>query len=119
MMRKADDGGIGGVNRSLPEAVLMGAVGSRHFYGSVFDGELILSVRCTDVDGVVFIQRPRTVWSAVYCGGNKTRIVQESFFPRKEKSCRQEDAHNEVKVFFYHGLSGNKNDRKFRSKYFL
>ena len=41
MMRKADDGGIGGVNRSLPEAVLMGAVGSRHFYGSVFDGELI------------------------------------------------------------------------------
>lgn len=52
-MRKADDGGIGGVNRSLPEAVLMGAVGSRHFYGSVFDGELILSVRCTDVDDVV------------------------------------------------------------------
>ena len=119
MMRKADDGGIGGVNRSLPEAVLMGAVGSRHFYGSVFDGELILSVRCTDVDGVVFIQRPRTVWSAVYCGGNKTRIVQEGFFPRKEKSCRQEEEHNEVKVFFYHGLSGNKNDRKFRSKYFL
>lgn len=52
-MRKADDGGIGGVDRSLPEAVLMGAVGRCHSYGSVFDGELILSVRCTDVDGII------------------------------------------------------------------
>lgn len=88
MMRKADDGGIGGVDCSLPEAVLMGAVGSRHSYDSVFDGELILSVRCTDVDGIIFIQRPRTVRGAVYCGGDGTGIVQESFFPRKEKSCR-------------------------------
>lgn len=119
MMRKANDGGIGGVNRSLPEAVLMGAVGSRHFYGSVFDGELILSVRCTDVDDVVFIQRPRTVRSAVYCGGDGTRIVHKGFFSYEEEGRCQEEAHNEVKVFFYHGLSGNKNDRKFRSKYFL
>lgn len=119
MMRKADDGGIGGVNRALPEAVLMGAVGSRHSYGSVFDGELILSVRCADVDGIIFIQRPRTVRGAVHCGGNRTGIVQESFFPYEEEGRCQEEAHNEVKVFFYHGLSGNKNDRKFRSKYFL
>lgn len=119
MMRKADDGGIGGVNRSLPEAVLMGAVGSRHFYGSVFDGELILSVRCADVDGIIFIQRPRTVRGAVHCGGNRTGIVHKGFFSYEEEGRRQEDAHNEVKVIFYHGLSGNKNDRKFRSKYFL
>ncbi len=119
MMRKADDGGIGGVNRSLPEAVLMGAVGSRHSYGSVFDGELILSVRCTDVDGIIFIQRPRTVRSAVYCDGNKTRIVHKGFFSYEEEGRCQKEAHNEVKVFFYHDLSGNKNDRKFRSKYFL
>lgn len=119
MMRKADDGRIGGVNHALLEAVLMGTVGSRHSYSSVFDGELILSVRCTEADGIIFIQRPRTVRGAVHCGGNRTGIVQESFFPRKEKSCRQEEEHNEVKVFFYHGLSGNKNDRKFRSKYFL
>lgn len=88
MMRKANDGGIGGVDCSLPEAVLMGAVGRCHYYGSVFDGELILSVRCADVDGIIFIQRPRTVRGAVHCGGNRTGIVQESFFPRKEKSCR-------------------------------
>lgn len=88
MMRKADDGGIGGVNRALPEAVLMGTVGRCHSYGFVFDGELILSVRCADVDGIIFVQRPRTVRGAVHCGGNRTGIVQESFFPRKEKSCR-------------------------------
>lgn len=88
MMRKADDGGIGGVDRSLPETVLMGTVGRCHSYGSVFDGEFILSVRCTDVNGIIFIQRPRTVRGAVHCGGNRTGIVQESFFPRKEKSCR-------------------------------
>ncbi len=119
MMRKADDGGIGGVDCSLPEAVLMGAVGSRHSYGSVFDGELILSVRCADADGIIFIQRPRTVRGAVHCGGNKTRIVHKGFFSYEEEGRCQEDARNEVKVFFYHGLSGNKNDRKFRSKYFL
>ena len=99
MMRKADDGGIGGVDRSLPEAVLMGAVGRCHYY--------------------VFIQRPRTVRSAVYCGGNKTRIVHKGFFSYEKEGRCQEEAYNEVKVFFYHGLSGNKNDRKFRSKYFL
>lgn len=119
MMRKADDGGIGGVDRSLPEAVLMGAVGRCHSYGSVFDGELILSVRCADADGIIFIQRPRTVRSAVYCGGNKIRIVHKGFFSYEEDGRCQEEAYNEVKVFFYHGLSGNKNDRKFRSKYFL
>ena len=119
MMRKADDGGIGGVDCSLPEAVLMGAVGSCHSYGSVFDGELILSVRCTDADGIIFIQRPRTVRSAVYCDGNKTRIVHKGFVSYEEEGRCQKEAHNEVKVFFYHGLSGNKNDRKFRSKYFL
>lgn len=119
MTRKADDGGIGGVDCSLPEAVLMGAVGSRHSYGSVFDGELILSVRCTDVDGIIFIQRPRTVRGAVHCSGNKTRIVHKGFVSYEEEGRCQEEAHNEVKVFFYHGLSGNKNDRKFRSKYFL
>lgn len=119
MMRKADDGGIGGVDCSLPEAVLMGAVGRCHSYGSVFDGELILSVRCADADGIIFIQRPRTVRGAVHCGGNKTRIVHKGFFFYEEEGRCQEEAHNEVKVFFYHGLSGNKNDRKFRSKYFL
>mgnify|MGYP001031880174 CR=1 FL=1 len=84
MMRKADDGGIGGVDCSLPEAVLMGAVGRCHYYGSVFDGELILSVRCADVDGIIFIQRPRTVRGAVHCGGNKTRI--RVLFPMKRRA---------------------------------
>lgn len=119
MMRKADDGGIGGVDRSLPETVLIGTVGRCHSYGSVFDGELILSVRCTEADGIIFIQRPRTVRGAVHCGGNKTRIVHKGFVSYEEEGRCQEDARNEVKVFFYHGLSGNKNDRKFRSKYFL
>ena len=97
----------------------MGAVGSRHSYGSVFDGELILSVRCADADGIIFIQRPRTVRDAVYCGGNKTRIVHKGLVTYEEEGRCQEEAYNEVKGFFYHGLSGNKNDRKFRSKYFL
>jgi hypothetical protein len=45
--------------------------------------------------------------------------VHKGFFSYEEEGRCQEDARNEVKVFFYHGLSGNKNDRKFRSKYFL
>jgi hypothetical protein len=45
--------------------------------------------------------------------------VHKGFFFYEEEGRCQEEAHNEVKVFFYHGLSGNKNDRKFRSKYFL
>ena len=88
------------MNRSLPEAVLIRGSRQPSFYGSVFDGELILSVRCTDVDDVVFIQRPRTVRSAVYCGGDGTRIVHKGFFSYEEEGRCQKEAHNEVKVFF-------------------
>lgn len=71
---------------ALPEAVLMGAVSRCHYYGSVFDGELILSVRCTDADGIIFIQRHEPYGAPSTVAVTEPASCRRASFPVKRRA---------------------------------